>query len=502
VSDWSRVTELFSAALEREPGGREAFLAHASGGDEALRAEVESLLAAHDGAERFLETPAAVAEGLMEPGLPTIFEPGRRLGPYEVTREIGRGGMGIVYLASDTRLGRRVAVKVLAPAFVGDARRRERLRNEARAAAALSHPGIATVYALEEIEGHVCLVSEFLDGETLRDEIERGPLAVTDLLDTGVSLARALAAAHAAGVVHRDLKPENVRRDGSGRPRILDFGIARLAPGGSRPERRLTQAGSIVGTPGYMSPEQREGLEVDARSDVYSLGILLYELATARHPFEADPGENATARLLAGTPMRLCDLRPGLPQGFEGVIRRCLMRAVDERYQSVLEVAEELETVKAGHLPLRLRLVGERPLPTLEAPEPARMWWRWHQAATLAIEAAMIVPVARLHAIEDTDWTVAALLATIVAAVLNGTVRVHLLFTQAFNRSALPAQIERSRWSLQASSLAFAAALLFAALIGARRHTVASGIMAAVAIGWAVVSLLVEPSTRRAAFRE
>ena len=165
-------------------------------------------------------------------------------------------------------------------------------------------------------------------------------------------------------------------------------------------------------------------------------------------------------------------------------------------------MAEELEAVKAGHLPLRLRLVGDRPLPTLEAPEPARLWWRWHQVATLAVAAAMIVPVARLHALEQTDWTVAALLAAIVAAVLNGTVRVHLLFTQAFNRSALAAQIERSRWTLQASSLAFAAALLFAALIGARRHTVAAGIMTAVAIGWAVVSLLVEPSTRRAAFRE
>jgi len=502
MPEWSRVTDLFHAALERGPRERAAFLDGACGGDEALRAEVMSLLAAHEGAGGFLDTPAPVAEGLTDPEERTIFEPGRRLGPYEVVREIGRGGMGIVYLATDTRLGRRVAMKVLGPACVGDARRRERLRQEARAAAALSHPGIATVYSLDEIEGHVCLVSEYLEGETLRDEIERGPLPVPRLLETGAQLARALAAAHAAGVVHRDLKPENVRRDESGRPRIVDFGIARLAPGHPGAGHRLTRVGTIVGTPGYMSPEQREGLEVDARSDIYSLGILLYEMATGRHPFEAPALEPAVPRAFASTPPRLSDLRPGLPPGLEAVIRRCLMREVEARSQSALEVAEDLEAVKAGHLPLRLRLVGDRPLPTLEEPEPARLWWRWHQVATLAVEAAMIVPVARLHALEGTDATLAVLLATIVTAVLNGTIRVHLLFTSAFNRSALAAQLERTRSTLQASSLAFAASLFAASLAGARRYTVAAGIMAAVAIGWAVVSLLVEPSTRRAAFRE
>ncbi|MBP7572164.1 MAG: hypothetical protein KBA95_19070, partial [Acidobacteria bacterium] len=162
MPEWSRVTDLFHAALERGPCERAAFLDGACGGDEALRAEVMSLLAAHEGAGGFLDTPAPVAEGLTDPEERTIFEPGRRLGPYEVVREIGRGGMGIVYLATDTRLGRRVAMKVLGPACVGDARRRERLRQEARAAAALSHPGIATVYSLDEIEGHVCLVSEYL----------------------------------------------------------------------------------------------------------------------------------------------------------------------------------------------------------------------------------------------------------------------------------------------------------------------------------------------------
>ncbi len=503
MSDWSRVTDLFAAALEREAGEpRRAFLEEACAGDGALRAEVDSLIAAHREADGFLETPAPVAEGLAEAEARTILEAGRRLGPYEIVREVGRGGMGIVYLALDTRLGRRVALKVLAPAVVGDEHRRERLRHEARAAAALSHPGIATVYALEEIEGHACLVSEFLDGDTLRDEIDRGPLAVAPLLETGLALSRALAAAHAAGIVHRDLKPENVRRDDGGGPRIVDFGIARLVPRGTHAERRLTQAGTIVGTPGYMSPEQREGLEVDARSDIYSLGILLYEMASGRHPFEGETAPGMALRPPARTPPRLSDLRPGLPPGLETVIRRCLAPAADERFQSALDVAAALEAVKAGQLPLRLRLVGDRPLPTLEAPEPARAWWRWHQLATLAIEAAMIVPVARLHALEETDWTLAALLATIVTAVLNGTVRVHLLFTQALNRPAIAEQLERSRWTLQASSLAFAASLGFASLVGARRHTVAAGLLAAVAIGWAVVSLLVEPSTRRAAFRE
>ncbi|MBP1637111.1 MAG: stkP 2 [Acidobacteria bacterium] len=457
MAEWSRVTDLFNAALERQAGERAGFLDRECGGDQALRAEVASLLAAHEDADAFLEAPAAVSEKLVE-------------------------------------------AEAVAPAFLRDARRRERLRLEARAAAALSHPGIATVYSLDEIEGFVCLVSEYLDGQTLRDELDGGPLPVPRLLETGIALARALAAAHAAGVVHRDLKPENVRRDEAGHPHIVDFGIARLHPSGARPRSRLTHAGAIVGTPGYVSPEQLEGAEADARSDIFSLGVVLYELAAGRHPFEAATAAAATARVLAAAPPRLSGIRPGLPAGFEAVVRGCLARGPGERYQSATEVAEELEAVQAGRWRLRLRLLGDRPLPTLEAPEPARRWWRWHQMATLAVAAAMIVPVARLHALDQSDWTLGALLAAVVTAVLNGSVRVHLLFTGAFNRSALPAQIERSRWILQASSLLFAGALLAAALIGARRHTVAAGILAAVAIGWAVTSLLAEPSTRRAAF--
>ncbi|HSK08407.1 MAG TPA: serine/threonine-protein kinase [Vicinamibacterales bacterium] len=498
MPDWSHVTRVFNEALEHEPGERAAFLTRACAGDPELEREVASLLAAHHAADAFLEVPAAVAEGFVEHA--ALLEPGGRLGPYRVEREIGRGGMGVVYLATDTRLNRPVALKVLAPEFLRDPKRRERLRNEARAAAALAHGGIATVYALEEIDECVCLVSEYLKGETLRDEIRRGPLPVPRLIETGIALAHALAAAHDAGVVHRDLKPENVRRDEAGQPHILDFGIARVVQPAGESMRRLTQTGMIVGTPGYMSPEQLDGRDLDGRSDIFSFGVLLFEMATAQHPFETNTPVSTAARVLTADPPRMASLQPGLPSALEAIVRRCLKRDPDERYQSAHEVAGDLEALRAGRPRAPIWLLGDRQLPTMDAPGPARTWWAWHQVLTMAVAAAMVVPVARLHALEGSDWTLLALLATVATAVVNGTVRAHLLFTHGYNRSALLGQVRRSRVALQASSLLFAASLLAASLVAARRHTAAAALLAAVALGWAVASLLIEPSTRRAAF--
>jgi serine/threonine protein kinase len=286
--DWERVTALFTAAMERPPSERDAFLSEACGGDEGLRREVISLLDAHARAGDFLETPVDEAAVLRASALGPSLE-GRVVGPYRVEREIGRGGMGVVYLAEDTRLGRKVALKSLAPGIMSDERRRNRLRREARAAATLSHPGIATVYALEEIEDQLFIATEYVQGRTLRAELGQGSLPAAAVAEIGVQIARALEAAHASGVVHRDLKPDNVIRTEDGGVKILDFGIAWIdqaeAGPGAEPSR-LTESGAVMGTPSYMSPEQIEGAGVDARTDVFSLGVVLYELLCGSNPFE------------------------------------------------------------------------------------------------------------------------------------------------------------------------------------------------------------------------
>jgi len=257
-----------------------------------------------------------------------VVTPGTVRGPYRVVREIGRGGMGVVYEAEDTRLRRTVALKALPAEYARDPIRRERLTREARAAASLTHPSIATIYALDEIDGSLYLVAELVRGHTLRDELACGPVPPDRLLPTLVELAAGLAAAHAAGIVHRDFKPENIVRCLDGRVKILDFGLARLASN----ESRLTQTGTTLGTPGYMPPEQLSGQDVDARTDVFAFGVVGWELATGIHPLGASAAD-LMARMAdmldghTGTPVG-----PPIPvPGLEPILRRCLRRNPAER---------------------------------------------------------------------------------------------------------------------------------------------------------------------------
>ena len=346
---WRQVGELFHRALEHGPEERPRFLDEACGGDPALRAEVDSLLAHHDdGAPPVVPTPPEVVptppgvvptppEVVPTPpeGVPTPPEDapaggdadkpelaaGRRLGPYRIVRKLGEGGMGVVHLAEDTRLGRRVAIKALPPRFTRDERRRRRLRREARAAASLTHPGIATVYALEEFDGSLCIVSEYVPGETLRQELAAGPLPPADLLDTATAIARALAAAHEGNVLHRDLKPENVIRvrdtgTGDAGIKIVDFGLARFGDpeAGAASATQLTAPGAMLGTPGYMAPEQIRGEPVDFRADIFAFGVLLFELATGSHPFTSATPVSTVARVLEATPPDLRQLAPACPR--------------------------------------------------------------------------------------------------------------------------------------------------------------------------------------------
>ena len=368
---WRRVGELFHRALEHGPEERSRFLDQACGGDAALRAEVDSLLAHHDdGAPPAVRTPPEVVPTPPEvvPTPPEVvptppedaaggdeaggagLTAGRRLGPYLIIRKLGEGGMGVVHLAEDTRLGRRVAIKALPPRFTRDERRRRRLRREARAAASLTHPGIATVYALEEFDGALCIVSEYVPGETLRQELAAGPLPPADLLHTATAIARALAAAHEGNILHRDLKPENVIRvQGTGIDdagiKIVDFGLARFGDpeAGAASATQLTAPGAMMGTPGYMAPEQIRGEPVDFRADVFAFGVLLFELATGSHPFTSATPVSTVARVLEATPPDLRRLAPACPAALAAVISRCLQKDPAQRYAATRELVEDLE---------------------------------------------------------------------------------------------------------------------------------------------------------------
>jgi serine/threonine protein kinase len=292
---WRRVDSIVEAALERPLSEREAFLEQACGGDAELRREVESLLA-HDRSDGFLEVPAA-GEAARLAG---VAEPsslaGRRIGRFEVFERIGSGGMGEVYRAQDARLQRRVAIKRLPAHLSADADRVRRFRQEALATSALNHPNIVTVHEIVEHEGGDLLVTELVDGVTLRERMREGPMPWATLVDIGLQIAKGLAAAHAIGIVHRDVKPENVMLRNDGLVKLLDFGVAKATQGALAADDDGTTPGSIVGTIGYMSPEQARGSPVDARSDVWSVGVILYELATGASPFK---GPTPTDRLAA-----------------------------------------------------------------------------------------------------------------------------------------------------------------------------------------------------------
>lgn len=491
---WSRITELLSAALERDPAERTTYLNGECGGDAGLRAEVESLLASHQQAGVFLETPAALARGLVPATEGDGALAGQMLGPYRMERQLGRGGMGVVYLAEDTRLGRKVAVKILPKEFSADNARKDRLRLEARAAAALSHPAIATVFSLEELDSRLCLVSEYVRGDTLRAELDHGPFSLDLLIDTGIQVARGLAAAHAAGVIHRDLKPDNVIRSIQGEVKILDFGIAHLDAPGTGSSPRLTAVGQVIGTPGYMSPEQLDGADVDPRADVFALGVLLFELATAAHPFAGPTPAATIANVYAANPPQLNGLDGRLPPQLDAIVRKCVRRNRGERYTSALDVARDLQDLRDGRLRAHALSTGAG---RLSSP---LWWWQIHQLCVIVVESGLVWAVWHAHKVDRQDWTLALFLAYITTVAVNGTLRVHLLFTSAFNVPEMRGQLRRTLPIVRGTDLLVAVMLLIPAAAMLRPDTVLSATLAAFGVGWAVVSLIVEPATRAAAF--
>jgi hypothetical protein len=487
---WQQVNALFHAVVDRAPSERQAVLDATARSDPGLAADVRSLLAAHESGG-WLEQPAwAVAPELMFDPAPALPR-GTQAGPYRIEREIGRGGMGIVYEAEDTRLLRRVALKALPAPVARDPVGRERLMREARAAAALSHPGIATVYALDEIDGTLYLVSELVRGETLRTEVRRGPLPAERLRATLGELAAGLAAAHAAGIVHRDFKPENIIRCADGRVKILDFGLARSTGPAAVTELALTESGTAIGTPGYMAPEQLAGGPVDARADVFAFGVVAWELATGVHPFGTSAAE-ILGRVTDAVGGRHPTTGPAFPvPGLDGIVRRCLARNPAERYPSAVELSRTLAEMELPAAPAG-RTVG---------PDRSLFWWQLHQGCLAVVVASMPVAcwfVRRHEALVGSTIFLGVLaLATIAVAT-----RLNLLFTARAHRDRLGAQHARVRRSLVAVEAMLALILTVAAALVAGENDPLAAVLVGLAAGTAVSLWFIEPATTSAAMGE
>ena len=386
---WQRVNDLFHEALERDGAARETFLREACAGDEALYAEVASLIAA-DAA-----TPAIALERLGEDlaadwaaGPDHLSLVGRRVGRYQVIAPLGTGGMGDVYRATDTLLGRDVALKVLTSALRADPDFRRRLEHEARAASALNHPNIVTVYEIGQSGAIDFVASELVDGVTLRERLAGGAVPFRELLDIGGQVAAALSTAHGRGIVHRDIKPENVmiRRDGI--VKVVDFGLAKRTASGAATAHasRLTQTGVVAGTTCYMSPEQALGESIDERSDLFSLGILLYEMATGRRPFAGSDAAMYDA-LLHTAPPAPTSVRTELPVDLDLVVGRALEKERELRYQSAADLAADLK---------RLQRPSSSASLTAARPRTPRRAQAWRAAAIAALLLASMLAAALL----------------------------------------------------------------------------------------------------------
>jgi serine/threonine protein kinase len=348
---WSRIEGLYHAARERSAGERAAFLDAACGGDAELRREVESLLAQQATDEGFLDTPgiAMAAQMITSPGASILT--GRRIGAYQIQALIGAGGMGEVYRARDTKLGRDVAIKIQPRLFVADPERTARFAREARLLAALNHPNIATIHGIEDGDGILALVMELVEGRTLAERVAKGPLSIPDALEIAKQIAHALDAAHERGIIHRDLKPANIKITPSGTVKVLDFGLAKLDGSGQTTEAAShavtiegTREGVVLGTAAYMSPEQARGQTVDKRTDIWAFGCVLYEMLTGRAPFSGA----TIADILVAVVDRDPDwalLPLSTPGNIVRLLHRCLEKDPKKRVRDIGDVAGELEVM-------------------------------------------------------------------------------------------------------------------------------------------------------------
>jgi predicted Ser/Thr protein kinase len=440
-----------------------------SGEPPDVQDEVLALLKSHNDSEGFLEPPS-------------LLQPGAQVGAYRIERIIGRGGMGVVYLAHDTRLHRPVALKSLPPHLFADPRMHARLRQEARAAAALSHPAIATVYALEEIGHHLFIASEYLEGRTLRDELAAGRLDTDRAVEIAKEVARGLAAAHERGIVHRDLKPENVVITATGAVKVVDFGLAQfdVAAEDLASVTRLTDPGTIAGTPPYMAPEQLLAKPTSPRTDQFAFGVLFYELLTGRHPFGSGPLPTTIAKVLSS------EIEPAnISTGHWQVISRATQKNPENRFASMNDLLRAM--------------AGEAPRQPVANVGP-RGWWETHQLIVALAYWAMVYPAWHVH-----KWTgqygVLAFLATLAIVIVGGNIRLHLWFTSRTYPGELAEQRANVAQWVRAADILFSVIMLTTGLALAGDHTGWGALFISFGIGAALAFTIIEPSTARAAFR-
>jgi len=408
---WARVKEIFAATFEQPQEQRARLLDSFCEGDAALREEVERLLAANLEPSWSSPVPAL---------LPAAHEfvPGDAVAQYRIAARLGEGGMGVVYRARDTTLQREVALKVLRPEYSADTRRRQRLLREARAASALNHPNIVTVYEISSCDAVEFIAMEYVDGRSLAHAIPAAGLPPAVALEYAIQIAGALAKAHAAGVIHRDLKPANIMITGEGQIKLVDFGLARQ---GSLPDAEsgaVAVENEMAGTPDYMSPEQARGLNVDFRTDIFSLGVVLYEMLTGRRPFHGDTPAHTMLWIPEKKPLPLAHCAPGIPQGWQRIVAKALEKDRGKRYQTASQMRDDLQLLRdapaaAPRAPRRrpVESVLAHPLPgrapgqgideadppsPVPAPSPAgrptgRIKWRAAGGAMLTIAIATAI---------------------------------------------------------------------------------------------------------------
>src|SRR5882672_1294975 len=379
---WRRVEELYHAALARDAHDRALFLGDACAGDDALRRDVESLLAQPASAEAFLGEPAVVMAARLVSGPGPSLPVGHRIGGYQVQAPLGAGGMGVVYRALDTKLNRPVAIKFLS-SDLADAAARRRFQREAQTASSLNHPHIVTVHDVGEVDGRQYLVTEFVDGGTLKDWAQATTRTWRQIIELLTGVADGLAAAHAAGIVHRDIKPENILVAKNGYAKLADFGLAKLweATDSQAVTRTLsaghTRPGMIVGTIAYMSPEQAAGQPVDARSDIFSFGVVLYEMLAGRRPFT---GASDLDVLHAVAHRAAEPLPEDVPLPLRMVVEKALEKDPADRFQSMRDMVVDLRRV------VRQSAEASPALATIGRSTRARRWLA--AAAAFAVLAA------------------------------------------------------------------------------------------------------------------